>query len=77
VAHITIPVTKIKTLWLRRLVIALTLPLVLLLRVLFTPVGLFAYFIDTLLHLGEDLAFTCRGAAGAWRNTTTKPRIEG
>lgn len=71
-AHLNIPVTKIKTPWLRRLVIVLTLPFVLLLRVLFTSLGLLACFLDVLLHLGEDLSFTCRGAASVWRNATRK-----
>ena len=72
-AHLNIPVTKIKTPWLRRLVIVLTLPFVLLLRVLFTPLGLLACFLDVLLHLGEDLAFTCRGAASVWRSAKRRP----
>lgn len=70
-AQIKIPVSKIKTPWLRRLVIALTLPFVLALRIAFLPVSFVVLAIDGVWSLVDDLCLTTRGAINAWRNATT------
>lgn len=74
-AHINIPVTKIKTPWLRRLVISLTFPFVIGLRFVLLPLSLLVSMIDAVWSCLEDVVYITRGAAKVWRSATTnKPK---
>lgn len=69
---LVIPVTRIKNMALRRLVVALTLLPVIAFRLIVFPIGLVAAFCECFWICGTDLVDTVRGAIAVCR--TPKPK---
>lgn len=70
--HLPIPVYRIKNMALRRLVVALSLPLVIAFRLVVFPIGMVTAFGECLWICGKDLIEVVRGAIAVCR--TPKPK---